>query len=220
MKVKTKIKKDKISVVIIDDNVSFCVIMSEAINRSGTLICTGYYHTVKQALHAFDEIEERPNVILLDIKMPNMSGVEGIVYIKRYCPETSIVMLTSFDNESDIKRSLQRGAKGYLSKTSNHIDIIRSIERLAEGGKIIDPTIAERIIESIIPKKPSKDYHLTSREKEVIRLLISGITIAQVAENLKISYYTAETHRRNAFDKLEVHSAHHLVAKAIKEGII
>ena len=213
-------KRHPVSVVIIDDNVSFCIILSEAINRSGTLSCPKYFHTVKEAIAGAESIEPPPEVILLDIKMPSMNGVDGLIPLGKHFPKTKIVMLTSYDNESDIKMSLQRGAMGYLSKTSNHNDIIRSIERLADGGKVIDPSIAERMIEELIPKRPMRDYHLTMREKEVIKKLISGKSNGQIATELMISAHTVEAHRRHAFEKLNVHTTTHLVAKALKEGII
>jgi len=156
----------------------------------------------------------------LDINMPHISGLDGIMILKKIYPNMHVVMLTSYENEHEIKIALQRGASGYLSKTSSCSDIIQSIDRLKDGGKIIDPTIADKMVDMLVSKDSKKDYHLSNREIEIIKLLSSGLSINDIAKRLDISSYTIETHRRNIFLKLNVHNSRALVAKAYKEGLI
>jgi DNA-binding NarL/FixJ family response regulator len=170
-------------------------------------------------LRALRENDERPEIILLDIKMPLVSGLEAIGTIKRLEPAIKIVMLTSYDDEKDIVTALKNGANGYLSKSTNSTDIIYSLERLREGGNVIDPIIAQKMIDSVIIPLKKVDYRLTKREKDLIKLLIEGKSISAISQELGISYFTAETHRKNIFQKLDVHSTHALVAKSLQEGL-
>jgi DNA-binding NarL/FixJ family response regulator len=212
---------DKTSVWIVDDNQNFCIILSEALNRSETMHCDCSYHSVKAVVRGLQERETWPRIILLDIKMPQMTGIDGISSIKKLRPEVLVVMLTSYDDEDDIRIALQRGASGYLSKTSNYQDIIRSLERLLEdGGKILDPGIADKIISSVVGNQEARDYNLSRREKEIIDILITGESVQQIASRLNISFYTVETHLKNIYKKLNVHTSRAVVAKAIKENLI
>jgi len=210
----------KTSVWIVDDNVHFCVVVAEAINRSATLCCEHYFHDIRTAKNELLQTSNPPLIILLDINMPHISGLDGIMILKKIYPNMHVVMLTSYENEHEIKIALQRGASGYLSKTSSCSDIIQSIDRLKDGGKIIDPTIADKMVDMLVSKDSKKDYHLSNREIEIIKLLSSGLSINDIAKRLDISSYTIETHRRNIFLKLNVHNSRALVAKAYKEGLI
>jgi DNA-binding NarL/FixJ family response regulator len=153
--------------------------------------------------------------------MPIVTGIEGIVPLKRHSPGTFIIMLTSYDSDSEIKMALQRGANGYLLKTSTPADIIRSIENVVEGGTPIDSHIAKKLMDAYIGgKHDDSNYHLSQREKEIVKLFAAGLSTEEIALKLYISYNTVNTHRRNIFTKLDVHSRHSLVAKAYKEGLI
>lgn len=209
----------KTPIWIVDDNENFCVILSELINRTKSFYCHKYYHSVKTVVRALRENDEHPEIILLDIKMPLVSGLEAIGTIKRFGPAIKIVMLTSYDDEKDIITALKNGANGYLSKSTNSSEIIHSLERLREGGNVIDPIIAQKMIESVIIPLKKVDYHLTKREKDLIKLLIEGKSISEISQELGISFFTAETHRKNIFQKLDVHTTHALVAKSLQEGL-
>ena len=209
----------KTSIWIVDDNENFCVILSELINRTKSFYCQKYYHSIRTVVRALRDCDEHPEIILLDIKMPLVSGLEGIGSIKRLSPAIKIVMLTSYDDEKDIVTALKNGANGYLSKSTNSADIIHSLERLREGGNVIDPIIAQKMIDSVIIPLKKVDYHLTKREKDLIKLLIEGKSISAISLELGISFFTAETHRKNIFQKLDVHTTHALVAKSLQEGL-
>lgn len=213
--------QDKIDVWIIDDTPSFCFILSEALNRSTSVRCSQYFNSCRAAIKELMKEEELPAVILLDIKMPVITGIDGIIPLKKRSPGTYIIMLTSYDSDKEIKLALQRGANGYLLKTSTSADIIRSIESVMGGGAPIDPLITKKLMEAYIGgKHDDAAYNLSQREKEIVKLFAAGLKTEEIAQKLFISFNTVNTHRRNIFTKLDVHTRHSLVAKAYKEGLI
>lgn len=214
-------KRSRISVWIVDDNKSFCVVLSEALNRSSSIVCEKYFHSSRMAIENLETTSHIPQVILLDIKMPGMKGVDAIALLKRIAPSTNIIMLTSYDYDMDIRTSLKKGASGYLLKSSQPLDVIRAIETVQKGGTPIDPMIAQRMTDAYIADKPDPDtYNLSAREKEVLRWITQGLNSSEVAQQLSITYNTVETHIKNIFHKLNVSNRHAMVAKAIKERLI
>jgi DNA-binding NarL/FixJ family response regulator len=214
-------KRKRISVWIVDDNKSFCVVLSETLNRSSSVTCEKYFHSSRLAIEYLEINNNPPQVILLDIKMPGTKGVDAIALLKRIAPSTDIIMLTSYDFDMDIRTSLRRGASGYLLKSSQPLDIIRAIETVQKGGTPLDPMITQRMTDAFIAGNPENDsYNLSAREREVIRWITQGLSSAEVAEQLSITYNTVETHIKNVFHKLNVSNRHAMVAKAIKERLV
>ena len=214
-------KRKRISVWIVDDNRSFCVVLSETLNRSNMIICEKCFHSSRMAIEYLETGNHPPQVILLDIKMPGTKGVDAIGLIKRIAPTTDIIKLTSYDFDMDIRTSLKRGAAGYLLKSSQPLDIIRAIQTVQKGGTPLDPMITQRMTDAYIAEKPeSESYNLSAREREVIQWITQGLNSAEVAERLSITYNTVETHIKNIFHKLNVSNRHAMVAKAIKERLV
>jgi len=216
----TKNKKSRIPVWIIDDNRGFCFILSEALNISGTIECQKCFHSCKSALQALSSEDSPPSVILLDIKMPKMSGLDAITSIKGISPATQVIMLTSYDLDENIRTAMNRGATGYLLKSSTPIEIINAIEKVQEGGSPIDPLIAKRLMEAFLGQTEENRYYLTSREKDILQCLASDLTVQEVASKLNLSYFTVDTHIKNIYQKLNVHNRYGLVTKASKERLI
>ena len=217
----TQERRKRISVWVVDDNKSFCVVLSEALNRSKSVMCEKYFHSSRLAIEYLETCNHPPQVILLDIKMPGTKGVDAIALLKRIAPSADIIMLTSYDFDMDIRTSLKRGAAGYLLKSSQPLDIIRAIETVQKGGTPLDPMITQRMTDAYIAGKPESDsYGLSVREREVIRWVTQGLNSAEVAQQLSITYNTVETHIKNIFHKLNVSNRHAMVAKAIKERLV
>lgn len=211
----------RIPVWIVDNNKNFCVVLSEALNRSKTVRCTRYSFSCRSAIQDLEQERERPEVILLDIKMPEMSGLEALPRFKKLSPQTKIVMLTSYDFDRDIQTAIERGASGYLLKSATPADVIRAIETSRAGGAPIDPMIAKRMMNTFAtPVPPGSTHNLSPREQEILRCLAEGVGTQEVAKKFSISEYTVETHIRNIFEKLGVHNRHAMVAKAIRERLI
>ena len=219
---KTAGQKARIPVWIIDDNKSFCVLLAEALNSSKSVRCVYYFHSLRAMLRELDRTKLRPSVVLLDIKMPLQNGLESIVPIKKASPNTLVIMLTSYDDENEIQTALDRGASGYLLKTSTPEEIIHAVERAMQGGSPLDPMITKKIMSLLAVTK--KDSHLpgklTRREKEVVTLISKGLATERIAHELSLSYYTIDTHLKNIYRKLDVHSRHTLIAKVYDEGFV
>jgi len=218
-KLKT-VKKDRIPVWIIDDNKSFCVVLSQALNQSDSVECTRYFHSSGAATQSLAEGDQLPSVILLDIKMPRLSGLDALATIRRLSPATHIIMLTSYDLDENIRTAMNRGASGYLLKSSAPEEIIGAVKNAKRGGAPLDAMITKRILGSYLGKSQEDRYGLTKREKEILQQVTQGLTTFQIAQALNMSYYTADTHLKNIFHKLNVHNRHGLVAKANRERLV
>ena len=210
----------RIPVWIIDDNKGFCFILSQALNLSKSIECVKCFHSCKSALQALAEEDSPPSVILLDIKMPRLSGLDAIPGIRRITPATQIVMLTSYDLDENIRTAMNRGASGYLLKSSTPIEIINAIEGVQKGGSPIDPMITKKIMRAFLGSAQEDEYHLTRREKDILRSMASDLTTHEVAQKLNLSHYTVDTHLKNIYQKLNVHNRHGMVTKAAEERLI
>lgn len=213
-------ENNRIPVWVIDDNRGFCLILSEALNQSDTVEAQKCFHTCRTAIQALTEEDSPPSVILLDIKMPRMSGLDAISSIRRISPATHIIMLTSYDLDENIRTAMNRGATGYLLKSSSPGDIISAIEKVQKGGSPIDAMITQRIMGAFLGQNDENRYQLTKREKDILHYVAGGLTTLEAAQKLNLSYYTVDTHLKNIFQKLNVHNRHGLVTKANKERLI
>ena len=224
MTVSQKNKKQFINAWIVDDNINYCKALAESLNSSKTIRCEAFFHSAASALKQLSSKPNPPSVLLLDIKMPVQTGLDSIEQILKISPHSIILMLTAVDDEEDIKTALKRGASGYLLKTSSSQDIIRGIETAFHGGVPLDPMITKKILSALIPSTKEKieppEYHLSKRQEEVIKFIVKGLSINDIAEILNISHFTVETHIKNIYHKLNVHSKHTLVAKAYDHHLV
>jgi DNA-binding NarL/FixJ family response regulator len=217
-----KKKEKKIDVWIVDDNKSYCMLLAESLNLSRKVRCPKYFHSVRTVLAALEKKNPMPQVILLDIKMPGTSGIEGIRLLRESVPEAHIIMLTSYDDEKEIKQSLEFGAAGYLTKNSSPEDVIRAVEKAIAGGSPLDPMITKKILSLLLTTKSnmSQAYRLTKREMQIINFIAKGFSSEKIAKDLFISRFTIDTHLKHIYHKLDVHSRHTLVSKAYDDGLI
>jgi two-component system, NarL family, response regulator NreC len=166
-----------------------------------------------------------PDVVVMDIAMPNLNGVEATRRMVSKQPTISVVILSMYSDESYVMRALEAGARAYLLKDSAVTDLIRAIEAVSQGKSFFSPKIsrilAEEYIRALRQKGIADSYELlTPREREILQLLAEGKTNKEVATSLNISVYTAETHRGNILQKLNLHSTAELVLYAVRKGII
>jgi DNA-binding NarL/FixJ family response regulator len=210
----------RIPVWIIDDNKGFCLVLSQSLNVSETVECQKCFHTSKTAMQALLTEDSPPSVILLDIKMPRSSGLDAIPFIKRVTPATHIIMLTSFDLDENIRTAMNRGASGYLLKSSTPVQIVSAIEGVLQGGAPMDPMITKRLMRAFLGSSDEEKFQLTRREKDIVRFMSSDLTTNEVAQRLNLSHYTVATHLKNIYQKLDVHNRHGMVTKAAKERMI
>jgi DNA-binding NarL/FixJ family response regulator len=163
-----------------------------------------------------------PDVVLMDIEMPNVDGISGVREIKKYFPDVKIIMQTVFENTEKIFAALQAGAEGYILKNAPVEAITQSIEEVYHGGAYMTPSVALRVMRYFNQPAPglSEEYNLTKKEKEVLTLLADGNSYKMVADKMGISYYTVNTHVKHIYDKLQVHSIGEAVSLAIKNKIV
>lgn len=169
--------------------------------------------------------ETNPNVVLMDIAMPLLNGIEATRRITAKCPRTAVVILSMHYDESYILRSLKAGARGYLVKDSAKADLIQGIRSVHEGRSFLSPKVSRILQDDHMRQLESKGLDdtydlLTDREREILQLVAEGRTNKEIANLLNISPYTIDTHRTHILQKLNLHSAPELILYAVRKGII
>ena len=169
--------------------------------------------------------EHHPDVIVMDIAMPNMNGIEATRRIVEKQPETGVVILSMHYDESYVLRSLKAGARAYLLKDALKSELIAAIRAVAEGRSFFSPKVSrvlqEDYVEALGRKDADDSYELlTDREREILQLVAEGKTNKEVANLLNLSLYTVETHRTHILQKLNLHSVPELILYAVRKGII
>ncbi len=209
-----------VNVWLIEDHKTYGERLMRALNRLDGIHCPQRFTACEDAFGALTE-QVVPDVLLLDVELPGMSGIEGIARLRQLAPKTAVVILTVFEDDDKIFRAICAGAAGYLLKTASVDDIVAAIRSAAAGGSPINPTIARRVLEMFSKAHPpQKDYGLTPRERDILQLLVQGRTIKDAAAELGIGYYTADEYIRSVYEKLQVRSRGSAIAKAVKEGLV
>jgi len=187
------------------------------------------FHVVAEASDGRQAVERveatHPDVAVLDIAMPNLSGIEAAQRIAAQSPATAIVILSMHSDEGYVLRALKAGARGYLLKDAAEGDLIEAIQAVNQGKTFFSAEIGKMLVEDYIREIRSRGAEdsyelLTSREREILQLLVEGNSNKDIAAALNVSPYTVETHRRNLQDKLNLHSLAELILYAIRKRII
>ncbi|MBX3240374.1 MAG: response regulator transcription factor [Chitinophagaceae bacterium] len=210
-----------IRVVVFDDSPSRIKSLSLLINHSENMRSVGEFGDCVNALLKIEETQ--PDVVLMDINMPTVDGIEGVKIIRKKYPSLCIIMQTVFEDDDKIISAISAGANGYIIKKTHPSKIIDAINEVINGGSPMTPAVARRVLELFHKKLNfgiSQDYKLTDREKEVLSDLVKGLSYKMVADERKISVYTVNAHVRKIYEKLQVHSVAEAVSKAISNRII
>jgi DNA-binding NarL/FixJ family response regulator len=187
------------------------------------------FEVVAEAADGRQAVEQaeaaKPDVVILDIAMPNLSGIEAAQRIRATLPQTPIIILSMHSDEGYVLRALKAGAKGYLLKDSAENDLIEAIKAVSAGKAFFSPEISKILVEDYVremKKRGAEDSYelLTLREREILQLLAQGKSNKDIATLLNLSLFTVETHRRNLQDKLNLHSVAELILYAVRKGII
>ncbi|GAA5143712.1 response regulator transcription factor [Prosthecobacter algae] len=205
---------------IIEDNAAF---------RRGTeraLTMKPHAHEVRAFMSCEDAIEalhcpHLPDVILLDVGLPGMDGIEGITHLKSRAPAASILILTVFEDDDKIFRAICAGASGYLLKSEPMAQVITSIDQAIAGGSPMNPRIATRVLAMFAQLAPAKkDYGLDEREQAVLKCMVAGMPRKQIAEATSLNPHTADYVTRSIYRKLHVNCATAAVSKAVAERLV
>ncbi|MBN1573502.1 MAG: response regulator transcription factor [Deltaproteobacteria bacterium] len=176
-----------------------------------------------EAIRSVNDV--RPDLVLMDLSMPKMSGMSAIVEIKKRCPETKILVLTIHNMEEYILEALRAGANGYILKDADHKELFLAIKTVLEGKSFLSPSVSKKVIEGYLEGKKSIKTDtswetLTQREREILKLIAEGYKNKEIANLLFISAKTVEKHRANLMKKLDIHNVQSLTAFAIERGLI
>ncbi len=209
-----------IKVVVYDDNQARRDSLFALLQLTDNMECVATFADCSNVLE--DMQQQLPDVVLMDIEMPNVNGIEGVRLIKEKFPQVKIIMQTAFEDNDKIFAALQYGAEGYILKKASIQSITQSIDEVYKGGAFMTPSVALRVMKYFnqSEKDIAADYHLTQKEKEVLQHLADGLSYKMVADKMGISYYTVNTHVKKIYEKLQVHSIGEAVSLAIKNKIV
>jgi DNA-binding NarL/FixJ family response regulator len=207
----------EISVVIFEDNALLRESLYQLINGTEGLKCKGVFANCDDII--FNIRKTTPQVVLMDIQMPGINGIEGVKIIKANFPEIKIIMQTVVEDDDKIFASICSGASGYLLKNTTPARLLQAIVEVYEGGAPMTPVIAQKVLDKFRRQSPvsSKELNaLSAREKEILECLVQGMSYKMIAASCKISIDTVRFHIRHIYEKLHVGSKSEAVSKAIR----
>ncbi len=208
-----------VSVVIIEDNNELRESLAQLIQGTPGFKCAGAFPSCEQLFPGLDRI--RPDVALMDIGLPGMSGIDGVRRLKELAPAVDVLMLTVYEDDKRIFESVCAGACGYLLKKTSPARILEAIRELHQGGAPMTEKVARRVLEMFRDRGPSgsPDIRLSDREYDVLSDLVRGMSYKMIADSRSISVDTVRSHIKNIYGKLHVHSKSEAVAKALRNRL-
>lgn len=210
-----------IRIVIVEDNPIFREGIAAFINATNGFVCNNTFETYEALLPEIEEIN--PDVLISDINLPGMSGIEGVKKVKELLPETKIVMLTVYEDDKRIFDALLSGATGYLSKKTTPSKILEAIKEAYEGGSPMNSNIATKVINLLreqSDKSVPNDIQISSKERIILENLSLGKNYKFIAEELNISVHTIRYHIKNIYSKLQASSQSEAIAQAYRKGLL
>ena len=207
-------------VLIVDDQTLFRTGLASLLSEDERVEVVGQAvdgaEAVKQA------IKFKPDVVLMDLKMPNVDGIEATRQILEAVPGTKVLILTTFETDSQVIQALNAGASGYVLKDSSAAAIVSSITAVMSGERVMASAVANRVLEMLTGTTTPKEFYdgLTNREIEILKLLANGMANKQIAYRLKISEKTVRNHVSNTYEKLGIYDRSQAVLYAVKKGLV
>ena len=205
-----------ISVSIVEDNEQLRGTLARVLNRAEGFRCVSHYGSAEAALEGL--VKDRPEVVLMDINLPGMNGVECVRQLKQAMPQVMVIMLTVYEDTENIFNALAAGASGYLLKRTKSAELLEAIKEVHRGGSPMTTHIARKVVQSFQKAglSPQPTENLSQREQEVLDCLSQGFFYKEIAEKLGISYETVHTYIRRIYEKLQVRTRTEAVAKFLK----
>lgn len=205
-----------IRILVVDDH---------PVVRHGLVAMLGWEEDIEPVAEAADGLEavrlileHQPDVVLLDLRMPGLSGVDVMRQVRPKLPLVRFLVLTTYDTDEYIGPALAAGAQGYLLKDISPDELVRAVRSVARGGAALEPTIAARLLGKM--SEPATEDELSARELEVLRLLVAGASNKAIAARLSLSEHTVKSHTSNIFGKLNVRTRAEAVAVALQRGLV
>ena len=208
-----------IALVIYEDNARLRQSMELLLGEGSGFSIAGSFSNCDHVVEQMDELQ--PQLVIMDIDMPGIGGIEGVRKIKTTFPEIKVIMYTVFDDDNRIFDCICYGADGYLLKNTTPVKLIQSLNELVEGGAPMSPFVAQKVFQHFRKTNAAKEeFHLTEREREILELLVKGNSYKMIADKSSISIDTVKKHLQNIYHKLHVSCGTEAVAKALQHKIV
>ncbi|MFN4881767.1 MAG: response regulator [Bacteroidota bacterium] len=209
-----------IKIVIYDDNASRRESLDLLLQSYNDFIVQGAFNDCSNVEQEINSLQ--PDIVLMDIEMPNVDGISGVKIINRLFPNVKVIMQTVFEDDEKIFDALRFGASGYILKKTDPSKIIEAIREVINGGSPMTPSIATRVLKFFRDKGAvdTQNFGLTTREMDILQHLVDGKSYKMISSDLNISYHTVNSHVKKIYDKLQVNSVSEAVSKALQQKII
>ena len=209
-----------IKVAVTDDHQLILNGLKDILSNSDKTEFVGGYLNIEETRHGLQSVQ--PSVLLLDVNLPDGDGIEYCKELVKMYPELKVIALTSYDQSIMVKNMMRNGASGYLLKNTSKDELLEAIEKVASGGRFLQPELEKQLLDESFGNAAKQGYipTLTRREKEVLALIVDEMTSAEIAEKLFIAQKTVETHRLNLIQKMGVRNTAGLVKEAINKGLL
>jgi len=207
-----------IRVLVYDDNKGRQEALQLLIENRSDMEFVGSFENCN---HVVEDVQTlQPDVVLMDIDMPGVNGIEGLKLIRKNAPNILIIMQTVFEDDEKIFAAIRSGAHGYFLKKTPPAKLIEGIHDVIEGGAPMTASVARKVLEVFHQQQGNNHFDLTSRELEILSMLMKGMSYKMIADACKITFHTVNAHCKKIYEKLHVHSATEAVAKAIEKKIV
>jgi len=217
------VNEDRLTVWIVEDNRLLRQNLAELVNEQPDMECDLAVESCEELLAGL-EGESVPDVVLMDLALPGMNGCEGLARLHTLSPATKAIVLTIHEEDEKVFEAICAGASGYLLKPSPPERVLEAVREVQRGAAPINGYIASKMLSMFgrlpRPKRREDEYGISPREREILQLLVRGLTMKQIAEELHLSYHTVGNHLRNIYHKLHVRSRSSAVAKALREDLL
>ena len=208
-----------IAVWVVEDDAGFRRTLKNLLNDEEQMICNQVFPSCAPLFTAL-QTDKPPDLIMMDLGLPGMDGVEGIRQLATLAPDVAVIVITVFREKEKVLEALDAGAAGYLLKTATGLEIAQGIRQVFRGAAALSPSVAKIVLDEMRKPSGGEEFHLTKREVEVLEQLARDLSVQEIADKLGISRRTAAFHLENIYRKLEVQSQSGAVAKALRSGII
>ncbi len=208
-----------INMWVVEDDTGYRRILERLLNREEHITCSRVFPSCTELFKAI-KTEKHPDMLLMDLGLPGMGGVEGIKKLSVLAPDLAVVVLTVFADKEKVMESLDAGAAGYLLKSALPQEIIRGLQDVFLGGAALSPAVAKTVLKEFRKHESTEQFDLSDREMEVLEQLAQGLSTQEIADHLEISYRTVAFHLKNIYTELDVQSQSGAIAKAFRSGIL
>ncbi|MBK8522053.1 MAG: response regulator transcription factor [Chitinophagaceae bacterium] len=205
-------------IAVFEDNQKFRESLEFIIVTSNDMELCGSFEDTTRLQQKIEALQ--PDVVLMDINIPGKNGIDAVKEIKENFPNIHVCMQTVFDDADKIFASLCNGASGYILKNTPPEKILQAIREVAEGGSFFTPSVAKKVLHNFQQQPQGEYVQLTEKEKEVLKLLVDGLSYKMIADKVNVSFHTIHTHLRNIYQKLHVNSKGEAINKAMKNKLV